>query len=250
MRYLVTGACGFIGSHLCDALITAGHTVVAVDSGVIGKQRNVEHLLCHPNFKLDYRDVCDPFDFDYVDGIFHLASPTAPAETYKHPEMTLKVNSDSTWWLLEAAEKQKAKFLFASSIKVNDRQTFGSTYIQGKILGEKFCYESQFAKVARMGNVYGPRMAADDSRVIPTFIRNIINGKPLNVWGDGSQVDSFCYVDDVIKALVNSCFPTMKGSWSSVIRRGSPYSIWPVTSCKLPGLTFRLCLINRAGHQW
>ena len=221
MKYLVTGATGFLGSHLCTALITAGDSVIAVDSGVIGNERNIKHLLGEPRFRFEYRDVCEPFNFDMVDGIFHLASPTAPAETYKHPEMTFKVNSDSTWWLLDAAKRQGAKFLFTSSIKVNDRQTFGSTYIRGKILGEKFCIESGFAKVARLGNVYGPNMAADDSRVIPTFIRNCITGTPFNVWGDGSQVDAFCYVDDIIKALIKF----MKSEHEGVLELGSPIGV-------------------------
>ena len=221
MRYLITGGLGFLGSHLCDALITAGHEVLGVDSCVIGCARNVKQLGNHPRFRLEVRDVCTPFDFGKVDGIYHLASPTAPAETYKHPDMTLKVNSDATGWLLEAAEQQGARFLFASSIKVNDRQTFGSTYIQGKILGEQFCRASGFAKVARMGNVYGPRMAADDSRVIPTFIRNTINGTPFNVWGDGSQVDAFCFVSDIVTALMR----LMESEHRGVMELGSPVGI-------------------------
>jgi nucleoside-diphosphate-sugar epimerase len=221
MKFIVTGACGFLGSHLCEALITSGHTVIGVDSCVIGCERNVERLMGHERFKLERVDVCNTCDFGPVDGVFHLASPTAPAETYKHPAMTLDVNSCATLKLLEMAERYKAKFLFASSIKVNDRQTFGSTYIQGKILGEKFCAESGFAKVARMGNVYGPNMAKDDSRVIPTFIRNTIEGKSLNVWGDGCQVDSFCYVSDIVKALVRF----MESTHMGVIELGSPVGI-------------------------
>ena len=212
MRYLVTGGLGFLGSHLCAALLADGHEVKCIDSGVIGKERNVARLMENHKFDLEYYDVCHAFDCGKVDGIFHLASPTAPAETYKHPDMTLKVNSDSTLKLLELAEKQGAKFLFTSSIKVNDRQTFGSTYIQGKILGEKFCTDAGFAKVARLGNVYGPHMAANDSRVVPSFIRNTITGTPFNVWGDGSQVDSFCYVDDAITGLIKFMQSTHRGA--------------------------------------
>jgi nucleoside-diphosphate-sugar epimerase len=221
MRYLVTGGCGHIGSHLCGALLTQGHEVKCIDSGVIGIEENISNLIRNPRFDLEYYDVCHRLDCGAVDGIFHLASPTAPAETYKHPEMTLSVNSKATLQLLELAEKYQAKFLFASSIKVNDRQTFGSTYIQGKILGEKFCAESGFAKVARMGNVYGPNMAKDDSRVIPTFIRATIEGNPINVWGDGSQIDAFCYVSDIIKALVRF----MDSEHSGVMELGSPNGI-------------------------
>jgi nucleoside-diphosphate-sugar epimerase len=221
MRYLLTGGMGLIGSHLCQALITAGHEVECIDSGIIGTGRNVCKIMEHPRFELRFIDVCQSFDCDKVDGIFHLASPTAPAETYKHPEMTLAVNSTATLKLLEIAEKYQAKFLFASSIKVLDRQTFGSTYIQGKILGEKFCTESGFAKIARMGNVYGPGMARDDSRVIPTFIRATIEGKPINVWGDGSQIDAFCYISDIVKALMRF----MDSEHTGVIELGSPNGI-------------------------
>ena len=221
MRYLVCGGMGFLGSHLCGALLTAGHEVKCIDSGVIGKEANIEKYIGSTRFDSEYYDVCHKLDCGKVDGIFHLASPTAPAETYKHPAMTLDVNSKATLQLLEMAEKYQAKFLFASSIKVNDKQTFGSTYIQGKILGEKFCAESGFAKIARMGNVYGPNMAKDDSRVIPTFIRACIENKPINVWGDGSQIDAFCYVSDIIKALVRF----MESDHHGVMELGSPYGI-------------------------
>lgn len=221
MRFIVTGGCGFLGSHLCEALLIAGHEVKCMDSGIIGNERNVAHLLKRDKFDLEWHDVTHPFDPGHIDGIFHLASPTAPAETYKHPKITLDVNSNATLNLLDLAEKYSAQFLFASSIKVNDKQTFGSEYIKGKILGEKFCIQSKFAKVARLGNVYGPRMAINDSRVIPTFIRNTIQGKPLNVWGDGSQVDSFCFVSDVINGLLRF----MDSTHSGVIELGSPVGI-------------------------
>jgi nucleoside-diphosphate-sugar epimerase len=220
MRYLVTGGSGFIGSHLCEALVTAGHEVVCFDSNVIGREENILHLQKFKNFYFDTFDVCHGFDCGPVDGIFHLASPTAPAETYKHAAMTLEVNSNATIRLLNLAEKHSAKFLFASSVKVKDRVNFGSTYIQGKILGESFC-DNGWAKVARMGNVYGPRMAADDSRVIPTFCRNIRDGKFLSVWGDGSQIDSFCYIDDIVRGLV----AFMESDHFGVIEFGNPNGI-------------------------
>jgi nucleoside-diphosphate-sugar epimerase len=221
MRYIVTGGLGCLGSNLCGALLMQGHEVKCIDSGVIGNETNIEKYIGSTRFDFEYYDICHKFDCGNVDGIFHLASPTAPAETYKHPAMTLDVNSKATLQLLEMAEKYQAKFLFASSIKVNDKQTFGSTYIQGKILGEKFCVDSGFAKVARMGNVYGPGMAKDDSRVIPTFIRNTITGTPFNVWGDGNQIDAFCYVSDIIKALVKF----MDSDHHGVMELGSPNGI-------------------------
>lgn len=220
MRFLVTGASGFIGSHICDALIAAGHHVLGVDSGVIGKERNVAHLMGHERFSFEYHDVCHAMDWGKVDGIYHLASPTAPAEAYKHAEMTLAVNSKATLLMLEMAQKYEAKMLFASSVKVKDKFHFGSTYIQGKILGEQMCLGNK-AKVARMGNIYGPRMAADDSRVIPAYCRSVRDGKPLSVWGDGEQVDSFCYVSDAVRALV----AFMDGPYDGVLEIGSPDGI-------------------------
>jgi nucleoside-diphosphate-sugar epimerase len=221
MRYLVTGGLGFLGSHLCEVLLAGGDEVVCMDNGIIGREQNVQHLLDNERFTLDYQDVCHGFDCGAVDGIYHLASPTAPAETYKHKDMTMAVNTNAVLRVIEIAAKYKAKLLFASSIKVHDKVNFGSTYIQGKILGEKFCAEAGFPKVARMGNVYGPRMAVDDSRVIPTFCRNIRDGKPLVVWGDGEQVDSFCYVSDAVRALVSF----MDSQHNGVIEIGSPYPI-------------------------
>lgn len=223
MRYLVTGGAGLIGSHLCEALIKLhGHTVICVDSGVIGRRRNIEHLLRYDNFILEWKDILDnDFDIGPVDGIYHLASPTAPAETYKHSDLTVLVNSGGVLKAIAWAEKYCAKLLFASSVKVHDRLNFGAAYIQGKILGEKYCEEAKFPKVARMGNVYGPKMAIDDSRVIPTFCRNVRDGKPLSVWGDGQQIDSFCYVTDAVSALIK----LMDSEHIGVFEIGSPEGI-------------------------
>ena len=221
MRYLVTGGLGFLGSHLCEALLNAGHEVICMDSGVIGVEWNVAHLMDNERFTLDYQDVCHEFACGHIDGIYHLASPTAPAETYKHKDMTLDVNTRALLRLIDMAERYGARLLYTSSIKVHDKVNFGSTYIQGKILGEKFCLDAIFPKVARLGNCYGPRMAADDSRVLPTFIRNVRDGKPLGVWGDGEQIDSFLYVSDAVRALI----AFMDSHNNGVIEIGSPYPI-------------------------
>jgi nucleoside-diphosphate-sugar epimerase len=222
MRYLVTGGRGFLGSHLCEALLIKGHEVICLDSGVIGSARNVKHLWeFNKQFIEIHGDVLDNFDFGPLDGIFHLASPTAPAETYRHPELTFEVNSRAVVRLIEMAQRYGADLLFTSSTKVKDSINFGSDYIRGKLLGEKYCCEAGFPKIARLGNVYGPRMAPDDSRVIPTFLRNIRDGKPLSIWGDGQQQDSFCYVSDVIRALISF----MDRSVFGVIEIGSPEPI-------------------------
>lgn len=220
MRSLVTGATGFIGSHLCDALVSIGHEVIGVDSGVIGNERNISKLIGNPQFKFEAADVIEPFDFGPVDWIFHFASPTAPAETYKHPKITLEVNTIATSHALQLANKYKAKMMFASSIKVKDAITFGSEYIKGKMFGEQYCTAHE-VKIARMGNIYGPRMASDDSRVIPTFCRNIIHDEPMNIWGDGSQVDSFCYIQDCIRGLISF----MESDVSGVVEFGDPVGI-------------------------
>lgn len=220
MNVLVTGASGFLASHLCDALVAAGHIVTGVDNNLIGREENLRQLLGVKGFRFVLADVSSQtlstlgrFDF-----IFHLASPTAPAETYKHPEMTKAVNSSGTLNMINLAERYGAGFLFTSSVKVNDAVTFGSEYIDGKRMGERFTLQVKGGKVARFGNVYGPRMALNDSRVIPTFCRNAIAGKPLSIWGDGSQVDSFCYVSDAVAALM----AFMESKADGVIEFGNP----------------------------
>ncbi len=221
MKFLVTGASGFIGSHLCETLLAQGHEVIGMDSCIIGRKENIEFLLNCPRFQFIESDLCSgDLPTIPVDGIFHFASPTAPAETYKHPGMTLDVNTRVTEWLLDLAAFYRARFLFASSIKVSDELSFKSTYIAGKREGERLC-QAAGAKIARMGNIYGPRMAPDDSRVIPTFCRNIRDGKPISVWGDGQQMDSFCYVDDAIKALTL----LMLSDVSGVVEIGDPVGI-------------------------
>ena len=220
MKFLVTGASGFLGSHLCEELLSRGNDVIGVDSNIIGSMENIAFLMNCPRFKFVQADVREWTEAPQVDGIFHMASPTAPAETYKHPQMTLQVNTDATELLLDLADFWGAKFLFASSVKVSDEITFASAYIAGKREGERIC-QQHGAKIARMGNIYGPRMAPDDSRVIPTFLRAVRDGKPLTVWGDGQQVDSFCYVSDLIRGLILFMFSEETG----VVEFGYPIGI-------------------------
>lgn len=222
MKYLVTGASGFLGSHLCESLLSQGNEVIGIDSNVIGRLENIWFAQNSPRFQFIQADLREWYESPRVDGIFHLASPTAPAETYKHPQMTIEVNTDATASLLEVAQFWGARMVFASSIKVSDTLTFASSYIAGKREGERICEQSGLGvKIARMGNVFGPRMAPDDSRVIPTFCRNIRDGKPLSVWGDGRQVDSFCYVSDAIQAIIL----LMKSPIDGVVEIGNPQGI-------------------------
>lgn len=225
MNIVVTGASGFLGSHLCDALVSSGHTVVGIDSNLIGRSANLDNVLGDPHFSFVLADVSaqglNLSQFGKIDFVFHLASPTAPAETYRHPEATLAVNSQGVLRMMDVAERNRAGFMFASSVKVSDAETFSSEYIRGKRNGEQFTLSNPAFKVARFGNVYGPRMALNDSRVIPTWCRNAIQNRPIAIWGDGSQVDSFCYVSDAVRALT----AFMESSEAGVMEFGNPDGI-------------------------
>ena len=204
MRYLVTGGAGFLGSHLCDKLIAEGHYVICVDNYLTSSSKNIEHLAKNYRFEFLCADATSFKLDEKIDGIFHLASPTAPAQYNRNPEMTLEVNTSGTLNLLELARKYQIPMLYVSSIRVIEN--ISNCYINGKRNGESACIEyvdsyGVNAKIARLGNVYGPRMAWDDSRVIPTFIRKIHEENSLTIFGDGEQLDSFCYVDDIIEGI-------------------------------------------------
>lgn len=224
MNILVTGGAGFLGSHLCDALINKGDKVVCLDNMVTGSFKNIEHLLDNPNFKLH---VCDVEAIDTfmqnnreIKAIYHLASPTAPDAINKNKEMTRRVNSIGTCRLLSFSERSGAKFLFVSSVKVcGDCERVGD-YIYGKRIGEELCLNSG-GKISRLASVYGPRMAANDSRVIPVFITKSLRKEPISLWNGGSQIDSFCYVDDVVRGLISF----MESYETGVIEFGAPEGI-------------------------
>jgi nucleoside-diphosphate-sugar epimerase len=184
MKYLVTGGAGFIGSHLCDALIARNDEVVCLDNLLTGRASNVEHLKEFYSFELVLGSVLNGKVFD-VDGIFHLASPTAPADSNKYESETLGTNSIGTRRLTEMAKHNGAKFLFVSSVKVLGECPRVHAYIQGKRLGEQITLQRK-GKIARLASVYGPRMRPDDSRVIPTFIARARRNDPLIVWNDGT----------------------------------------------------------------
>jgi nucleoside-diphosphate-sugar epimerase len=216
MNYLVTGGAGFIGSHLCEALLARGDGVVCLDNLVTGRASNIEHLGVDKRFRFVLESVFDESEFD-VDGIFHLASPTAPADSNKYEEETLKVNSEGTRKLMAMAARIGAKFLFASSVKVLGECSRVRAYIRGKRLGEQVTLGGG-GKVARLASVYGPRMRQDDSRVIPTFIDRAMRDLPLVVWNDGAQMDSFCYVTDIVDGLIRF----MDSEEKEVIELGYP----------------------------
>jgi nucleoside-diphosphate-sugar epimerase len=215
MRYIVTGGAGFLGSHLCDYLIDRDDKVLCLDNYTSGSINNVKHLLTNINFGWKEWNVSNYLDVQRIDGIFHLASITDPVKCKNNVVATLEANIQGTLNLLKLSKNLNIPLLFASSIRVLDSGSNGC-YIEGKRVGEILCNEYG-AKIARMGNVYGPRMDKQDGRVIPTFIRKSLQNETIKIWGDGSQLDSFCYYSDIVDGLCRF----MDSSHSGVIEFGS-----------------------------
>jgi UDP-glucuronate decarboxylase len=226
MRILVTGGAGFLGSHLADRLLEMGHEVVAADNFYTGSKENIAHLLNNPKFELIRHDVTFPLYIE-VDGIFNLACPASPVQYQKNPVQTFKTSVHGAINMLGLAKRTGARFLQASTSEIYGDPTISpqtedywgnvnpigirSCYDEGKRAAETltFDYHRQFGldiRVARIFNTYGPRMAKDDGRVVSNFIVQALQGKPLTVYGDGSQTRSFCYVSDLIEGLVKLFF--------------------------------------------
>ena len=221
---VVTGGAGFLGSHLCEELLRRGHRVLAVDNFVTGRAENVSHLLGKPEFSLLEEDVSGPLHVGgQVQLVVHLASPASPMDFHRLPFEILRVNSAGTWNVLELALAKGARFLLASTSEVYgdplehpQREEYRgnvnpigprAVYDEGKRFSEALTmtyhrFRGLNAGIARIFNTYGPRMRADDGRVIPTLIRQALAGEPLTVFGDGRQTRSFCYVDDMVRGLV------------------------------------------------
>jgi dTDP-glucose 4,6-dehydratase len=219
---LVTGGAGFIGSHLCDYLLAAGHRVICLDNLDTGSLQNIEHIR-DPNFTFRYHDLTEPLFLDEdVDFVFHLASPASPIDYLRLPLHTLKVGSYGTHRMLGLAKFKRARFLLASTSEVygdpeNDIQSesyWGNVnpigprgvYDEAKRYAEAMtmAYHRQQGVntcIARIFNTYGPRMRAHDGRALTTFMGQAIEGKPVTVFGDGSQRRTFCYVDDLVRGL-------------------------------------------------
>jgi dTDP-glucose 4,6-dehydratase len=219
---VVTGGAGFLGSHLCDFLLREGHDVICVDNLDTGSLQNVEHIR-DPRFAFRHHDMVEHIEIDGpVDFVFHLASPASPIDYLRLPLHTLKVGSYGTHNALGLAKFKRARFLLASTSEVYgdpqehpQRESYWGNvnpigprgvYDEAKRYAEAMtmAYHRQQGVdtcIVRIFNTYGPRMRPNDGRAIPTFVRQALAGKPLTVFGDGSQTRSFCFVDDLVRGL-------------------------------------------------
>jgi dTDP-glucose 4,6-dehydratase len=223
MRTLVTGGAGFLGSHLCEALLADGHHVLCVDNFVTGTRNNVAHLATESRFDLIEQDVCLPFDLSPVDYIFHFASPASPLDYMEHGIETLQAGSLGTMHCLELAHKYHAKFLLASTsecygdpLEHPQKETYWghvnpigprSVYDEAKRFAEALTmayhrYNQVDTRIVRIFNTYGPRLQINDGRVISNFVKQALLGEDLTIYGDGRQTRSFCYVSDEIAGIL------------------------------------------------
>ena len=229
MRILISGAAGFIGSHLCDRLLADGHTIVGFDNYLSGNARNLQHLAGHAAFQHVELDCTTP-DFPAraaalgaFDGVFHLASVASPIFYMKYPLATLESGSTGTRNMLQIAQAHNARFLVTSTsecygdpLEHPQRETYWGNV---NPVGPRSCYDEskRYAEaitmafhrtygvpttIARIFNTYGPRMALNDGRVVPAFLDQALGGLPLTVFGDGTQTRSFCYVSDLVDGLI------------------------------------------------
>jgi nucleoside-diphosphate-sugar epimerase len=243
---LVTGGAGFVGSHLCDALIASGYRVTALDNLITGKAENLVQLKKNPKFRFIKADVTKPLSpkFGRFDCVYHLASPASPVGYMQHSMETIMANSLGTYQLLDACRRQGAKFLFASTSEVygdpeehpqketywGHVNSFGprSCYDESKRLGEAVLYESirkwnVDARIVRIFNTYGPRLNENDGRVVSNFITQGLLGKSLTLYGGGRQTRSFCYVSDLVDGLMRAMEkPKTKGG---VFNLGNPQEL-------------------------
>ena len=223
MRIVIAGAAGFIGSHFCDRLLAEGHTVVAIDNFLTGNPANLEHVADQPGFAFQEWDITRPFTIEgQIDAVANLASPASPKDYLEHPIETLDVGSIGTRNMLELAREKGARFLLTST-----SECYGDPLVHPQVetywgnvnpVGPRSCYDEskRFAEaltmayhrkhgvstnIARIFNTYGPRMKLNDGRVVPAFLDQALHGRPMTVFGDGSQTRSFCYVSDLVDGL-------------------------------------------------
>jgi dTDP-glucose 4,6-dehydratase len=223
MRILLTGAAGFIGSHLADRLVREGHYVIGVDNFSTGNPENIKHLEGNDLFIFLEKDCIEPLEIESdIDWILHFASPASPVDYLNKPFLTLKVGSIAVFNLLDLAIQKKASFLLASTSEIygdplihpQKEEYFGnvnpigprSVYDEAKRFGETLTfayrrYHKVNTKVIRIFNTFGPRMQPNDGRVVPNFMMQALASKPLTIYGDGSQTRSFCFVSDLVEGI-------------------------------------------------
>jgi len=222
-RILVTGAAGFLGSHLCDALLAQGHTVLGVDNLSTGTLANLDHLRAEPRFSFVRHDICEPFDYGPAGFVFNFASPASPVDYLRLGIETLRVGSEGTRNALEFARRYGAGFLHASTSECygdpdqhpQTESYWGhvnpigprSVYDEAKRFSEALVmayhrYHGVDTRLVRIFNTYGPRLQASDGRVISNLMVQALHGEDLTIYGDGSQTRSFCYVSDEIDGIL------------------------------------------------
>jgi len=239
---VVTGGAGFIGSHLCEALLNEGHSIYCLDNLLTGREENIAHLKDNPKFTFIRYDVTHDMPiFPSVTHVFHLASPASVPDYQAYPEETALVNSVGTRNLLKFAKAYKASFLYTSTSEVYgdpkvhpQKETYWGNvnpngvracYDESKRFGEMMTmlYAKKHgvnAKIVRIFNTYGPKMRKDDGRVISNFINQILDGKSITMYGDGSQTRSFCYVSDMVLGIMKTMFS--EKTTGEVVNLGNP----------------------------
>ena len=243
IRILITGAAGFLGSHLCDRFMKEGVQVIGMDNLITGDVKNIEHLISHKNFEFHHHDITKfvhvPGELDYI---LHFASPASPIDYLKIPIQTLKVGSVGTLHCLGLAKEKKARILIASTSEVygdpqvhpQNEEYYGNVnaigprgvYDEAKRFQESITmayhrFHGLETRIARIFNTYGPRMRLNDGRVIPAFIGQALRGEDLTVFGDGSQTRSFCFVDDQVEGI----YRLLLSDYSDPVNIGNPDEI-------------------------
>ena len=249
-RVLITGAAGFLGSHLCDRFIAEGFYVIGMDNFITGDESNIEHLFNHQNFEFIKHDVTKFIEIEgELDYILHFASPASPIDYLKIPIQTLKVGSLGTHNLLGLAKAKNARILIASTSEVygdplvhpqtenyyGNVNTIGprGVYDEAKRFQESITmayhrFHGLETRIARIFNTYGPRMRLNDGRVIPAFMGQALRGENLTVFGDGLQTRSFCYVDDQVEGILRLLF----SDYSYPVNIGNPNEITIIAFAK------------------
>jgi dTDP-glucose 4,6-dehydratase len=261
MRVLVTGAAGFLGSHLCDRLLAAGHEVVGMDNLLTGNPANLTHLEGDPRFVFLRRNVSEYIDVDGpLGGVLHFASPASPVDYLEYPIPTLKVGALGTHNALGLAKAKGARLLLASTSEVygdplvhpQPESYWGNVnpvgprgvYDEAKRFAEALTmayhrYHGLDTRIVRIFNTYGPRMRPNDGRVVSNFIVQALRDQPLTIYGDGGQTRSFCYVDDLVEGIVRhfdrgDCDPTNLGNPKEFTVRQLAERVLLLTGSKSP----------------